>query len=102
MTIDKEDFHRLIDRIEDPIDLETAYMVVKSIVEHDDQAWYWTECWQIGEREADTDKSSGRVSRIYDTPDALMADLMRESENDPASRNFKQGSEKLPTWHPHE
>lgn len=80
MAVNKEEFYRLIDQIDDPIDLETAYAAVKSIVEHDDQSWYWTEEWQEGEREADADKAAGRVSRAYDSAEDMMRDLLGISE----------------------
>lgn len=82
MAINKEKLHRLIDRIDDPIELETAYSAVKSIVEHDDQAWYWTERWQEGEREADADKAAGRITKAFESVDELMEDLMTEADRD--------------------
>lgn len=80
MAVNKEEFYRLIDQIDDPIDLETAYAAVKSIMEHDDQSWYWTEEWQEGEREADADKVAGRVSRAYDSAEDMMRDLLGNNE----------------------
>lgn len=85
MAVNKEEFYRLIDRIDDPVDLETAYAAVKSIVEHDDQAWYWTERWQAGEREADADKAAGRVSRAYDSAEDMLRDLLSDKEHDASS-----------------
>lgn len=38
MPTSKEELHRLIDRIEDPITLEAAYAAIQSIMKHDDQA----------------------------------------------------------------
>jgi len=38
------------------------------------QAWFWTEEWQKGEREADEDIKAGRVKR-FATVDELIADL---------------------------
>ncbi|MHB1683067.1 MAG: hypothetical protein ACYCYO_09670 [Bacilli bacterium] len=60
MAVTKEELYKLIERIEDPIELESAYVAVKSIVEHDDQAWYWTKRWQREEAEADKEKASGQ------------------------------------------
>lgn len=60
VAVTKEELYKLIERIEDPIELESAYVAVKSIVEHDDQAWYWTERWQQEEAEADKEKASGQ------------------------------------------
>lgn len=81
MAVNKGEFYRLIDQIDDPIDLETAYAAVKSIVEHDDQSWYWTEEWQEGEREADADKAARRVSRAYDSAEDMMRDLFGNNED---------------------
>ena len=36
-----------------------------------DQAWFWTERWQAGEREADEDIAAGRVSHAMDVDDFL-------------------------------
>ncbi|HET6456675.1 MAG TPA: AbrB/MazE/SpoVT family DNA-binding domain-containing protein [Armatimonadota bacterium] len=35
------------------------------------QAWYWTEEWQKGEREADADIAAGRVKEFDNIEDAL-------------------------------
>ncbi|WP_373894175.1 AbrB/MazE/SpoVT family DNA-binding domain-containing protein [Virgibacillus natechei] len=43
-----------------------------------DQAWFWTESWQKGEREADEDIKAGRVSKSYDNAD----DLIRALQSD--------------------
>lgn len=55
MAVNKDTLHQLIDRLNEPTDIETVYAVSKSLVEHDDQSWYWTESWQFGEHEADLD-----------------------------------------------
>jgi hypothetical protein len=36
-----------------------------------DQAWYWTEQWQAGEREADADIAAGRREIYEDADDFL-------------------------------
>ena len=72
MPTSKEELHRLIDRIEDPITLEAAYAAIQSIMKHDDQAWYWTERWQVGEQEADADKTAGRVGPLLDSAEELV------------------------------
>ncbi len=41
-----------------------------------DQAWFWTERWQAGEREADEDIAAGRVSHAMDV-DEFIAHLER-------------------------
>lgn len=74
VAVTKEELHKLIERIEDPIELESAYVAVKSIVEHDDQAWYWTERWQAEEREADEDTV---VSAPFDNIRDVMRDIRR-------------------------
>ena len=43
-----------------------------------DQAWFWTEEWQEGEREADEDIRQGRVSPWYDDVEDLIQDLHDE------------------------
>lgn len=83
MAVNKDTLHRLIDRLDEPTDIETVYAVVKSLVEHDDQAWYWTEPWQQGEQEADADKIAGRVSRRYTSATEFMKDLMQEPPDEP-------------------
>lgn len=45
-----------------------------------DQAWYWTEEWQAGEREAQADIEAGRTKR-FDTVEELMKDLMQDDED---------------------
>jgi hypothetical protein len=37
-----------------------------------DQAWFWTEEWQSGEREADADIAAGRLTR-YETDEQMFA-----------------------------
>ena len=41
------------------------------------QAYFWTEAWQAGEREAQEDLEAGRVAR-FKTLEALIADLDAE------------------------
>lgn len=43
------------------------------------QAWYWTEEWQKGEREADADIAAGRY-KDFDTIEELLADLHGEND----------------------
>jgi len=37
-----------------------------------DQAWFWTEEWQAGEREADADIAAGRLTR-FETDEQMFA-----------------------------
>ncbi len=39
-----------------------------------DQAWFWTEEWQQGEREVEEDIAAGRVKR-FDSAEELFEDL---------------------------
>lgn len=39
-----------------------------------DEAWFWTEEWQKGEREANEDVRQGRY-KTFDTVERLLADL---------------------------
>ena len=57
--------------IENPIELESAYVAVKAIVEHDGQSWYWTERWQVEEREVDEWKANGSRSGSMEDEEAL-------------------------------
>jgi hypothetical protein len=43
----------------------------------DDQAWFWSEEWQAGEREAETDIGAGRV-QVFDSMTDLLADLEQQ------------------------
>jgi len=43
------------------------------------QAWFWTEEWQKGEREADEDIAAGRF-KDFDTIEELLADLHGEND----------------------
>ena len=40
----------------------------------EDQAWFWTEEWQAGEREAEADLAAGRYES-FDTMEDLIDDL---------------------------
>jgi hypothetical protein len=55
-----------------------------------DQAWFWTEEWQAGEREADADEAAGRTTYHASTEDflaALDAHLDDEIESDAVARH---------------
>ncbi|MFE6763453.1 AbrB/MazE/SpoVT family DNA-binding domain-containing protein [Streptomyces sp. NPDC057689] len=43
-----------------------------------DQAWFWTERWQAGEREASEDIAAGRTTRHEDV-DEMFAHLAEEN-----------------------
>ena len=47
--------------------------------EQESQAWYWTEEWQEGERQADADIAAGRV-KSFATVAELIADLNAPDE----------------------
>lgn len=53
-----------------------------------DQAWFWTEEWQKGEREADEDIRAGRTYGPFDSVEEMMKhfeaikDELAESEED--------------------
>jgi AbrB family looped-hinge helix DNA binding protein len=42
------------------------------------QAWFWTEAWQAGEREADADRAAGRSER-FDSGEEFLAALHAET-----------------------
>jgi antitoxin MazE len=43
-----------------------------------DQAWFWTEEWQQGEREVDEDIAAGRV-HVFDDAESFLAALEAEA-----------------------
>jgi len=45
---------------------------VKRLVDKD-QAWFWTERWQQGEKEAEEDIKAGRIYRFPDADSAIAA-----------------------------
>ena len=46
----------------------------RSLSEADEQAWFWSEGWQAGEREAEADLAAGRHG-TFDSMEDLLADL---------------------------
>lgn len=42
-----------------------------------DEAWFWSEDWLAGEREVNEDIKAARISKAFDTPEELLADLHR-------------------------
>lgn len=54
------------------------------------QAWFWTEEWQAGEREADAEIAAG-LGTVYDSGEEFLAALERMDETDtrqaPAGEN---------------
>lgn len=44
-----------------------------------EQAYFWTDEWQAGEREVDEDLAAGR-SKTFDTMEAFLADLDSDDE----------------------
>ena len=57
------------------LDDEEAQIAVKIGLLDEDQAWWWKEHWQKGEREAEKDIKEGRVSGPFDNVEDLMKDL---------------------------
>ena len=53
-------------------------LVPKQVIDKD-QAYFWTEAWQKGEREAEQDLQEGRTEQ-FETLEALIADLDAEDE----------------------
>jgi hypothetical protein len=43
----------------------------------EDQAWFWSDEWQAGEREAEADVAAGRVP-VFDSMEDLLADLEQQ------------------------
>lgn len=45
----------------------------------EEQAWFWTKRWQEGEKEAEHDIKTGRVSKTYYTAKEFIKDLKNEA-----------------------
>jgi AbrB family looped-hinge helix DNA binding protein len=60
-----------IEVVDDHLMLSPKHLIDKS------QAYFWTESWQKGEREAENDIRSGRVKQ-FDSVEALFDDLDSE------------------------
>lgn len=69
----KAELHELVDRLpEGAIDGAAIMLGEISAGRIDpEQAWYWTREWQAKEREADEDRTAGRVSRYESDEDFL-------------------------------
>jgi hypothetical protein len=48
----------------------SLHLIPKAVVDRS-QAYFWTERWQAGEREAQADLDAGRVQRFDDMDEAL-------------------------------
>ena len=44
----------------------------------EEQAWFWSERWQKGEKQADLDIKNNRVSKQYCSADEFLKDLKNE------------------------
>ena len=51
-----------------------ADYLCEALASAEDQAWFWTEEWQAGEREAEADLAAGRYE-TFDTMEELIDDL---------------------------
>lgn len=60
--------------------LGVAWCAGRSLAISRRQAWFWTEAWQAGEREADEDIAAGRVT-TYDSTDDF-TDALRETDDE--------------------
>ncbi len=71
----KAELHELVDRLpEGAVDVAAIMLGEISAGRIDpEQAWYWTREWQAKEREADDDRTAGRVSRYQSDEDFLTA-----------------------------
>jgi len=65
--------HETLELTPDLAGLLAAYLQ-ETIATAEDQAWFWTEEWQAGEREAEADLETGRYEE-FDTMEDLIADL---------------------------
>ena len=67
------------DALEVIIDKEGAIRLVPQVLVERSQAYFWTERWQDGEREADEDLRAGRY-KDFDDIESLLEEL--ESDNE--------------------
>ena len=65
--------HETLEITPDAAGLLAKYLQ-EAIAAAENQAWFWTEEWQAGEREAEADLAAGRY-QVFDTMDDLIADL---------------------------
>lgn len=61
------------DLVEVAIENESIVLRPKKLVDAS-QAWFWTDPWQAGEREASADVAAGRVTR-YESDDEFLRSL---------------------------
>jgi hypothetical protein len=72
----KAELHDLVDRLPDGA-VDGAALLLGEISDgriDPEQAWFWTHEWQTKEREAEDDRTAGRVTR-YDSDDEFLATL---------------------------
>jgi hypothetical protein len=72
----KADLYRLIDQLpEEAVEGTAAFLeqVVRRRIDPD-QAWFWTQAWQQGEREAEADLAAGHFER-FDSDEAFLSHL---------------------------
>ena len=72
----RAEVHRLVDEIPDER-LEGIDQILKLVMAgklNPDQAWFWTDEWQAGEREVDGELKAGKAIR-FETDDAFIARL---------------------------
>jgi AbrB family looped-hinge helix DNA binding protein len=60
---------------------------VKKLIDKD-QAWFWTERWQQGEREADEDIKKGRISQFEDVNEAIT--FLHEQSGEKSRKTAKE------------
>jgi AbrB family looped-hinge helix DNA binding protein len=61
------------DVVEVAIEGNSIVLHPKKLIEAS-QAWFWTDAWQAGEREASADIAAGRLTR-FDSDDELLRSL---------------------------
>ena len=73
MRVTKADLHQLVDRLPDGA-VDGAAILLEEITDgriDPEQAWFWTEQWQAGEKEASRDIAKGRTTKHDDDDDFL-------------------------------
>ncbi len=74
----KTDLHRLVDELPEDL-VDGAAVLLRQVLGRridPSQAWFWTDEWQAGEREAEDDLAHGRFQR-FGSDEAFLAHLGR-------------------------
>lgn len=70
-SIRREANLREADTLEVVVEADGSLRLIPKVVIDRSQAYFWTECWQSGEHEAQADLEAGRVHRFENVDEAL-------------------------------